>query len=237
MVKETVKVTRASLVMLTAFGAMVAVGCSDNNDNNLAALVGTFITANAGSSGQTGVAGQLLANPISVHVTDQNNNALAGVTVSWAVVGAGGSVSQATSVTNATGDATTNWTVGAAVGTDSLVASIPIGASVTITANVVASPSQLVKISGDNQSVTAGTNSQPLVVRVENAAAAPIAGATVTWAITSAGGGALSAASTTTDANGNTSVVLATSPTPGTATVVATGPGGATQTFTVTGTP
>jgi adhesin/invasin len=236
MVKETVKVTRASLAMLTVFGAMVAAGCSDNNDN-LAALVGTFITANAGSSGQTGVAGTALASPISVLVTDQNNNALAGVTVSWAVVGAGGSVSAATSVTDLHGNASTIWTVGTAVGTDSLVASIPIGASVTITANVVASPTQLVKISGDNQTVTAGTNSQPLQVRVENANGIGIAGATVTWAITSAGGGALSASSTTTDANGNTSVVLATSATPGTATVVATGPGGAIQTFTIVGAP
>jgi hypothetical protein len=233
MVKETVKVTRASLAMLTAFGAMVAVGCSDNN-NNLAALVGTFITANAGSSGQTGVAGQALANPISVHVTDQNNNALAGAVVSWAVVGAGGSVNQATSITNATGDATVNWTLGLSVGVDSLVASIPIGASVTITANVVAAPSNLLKGSGDNQFVTAGTNSQPLVVKVTNANGSGIAGATVTWAITS-GGGTLSAASTLTDGNGNTSVVLATSAIPGAATVVATGPGGQTQTFTVTG--
>ncbi len=235
MVKETVKVTRASLAMLTAFGAMVAVGCSDS-DNNLAVLVATFITANAGSSGQTAVAGSLLPNPVSVHVTDQNNNPLAGAVVSWAVVGAGGSVSQATSITNATGDATTNWTVGLAVGTDSLVASIPIGASVTITANVIASVTSLLKVSGDNQTVTAGTNSQPLVVQVTNANGSGVAGATVTWAITS-GGGALSATSTVTDATGTASVVLATNPTPGTATVVATGPSGAIQTFAVTGAP
>ena len=236
MVKETVKVTRISLAMVTALGAMVGVACSDNNDNNIVPLVATFITANAGSSGQTAVAGTQLANPISVHVTDQNSNALAGVSVAWAVVGAGGSVSAASSLTDANGDATVNWTVGTAVGTDSLTASIASGASVIITATVTSAPSQLVKISGDNQSVTAGTNSQPLQVRVENANGTGIAGATVTWAIAS-GGGALNAATTTTDANGNASVVLATNPTPGQASVVATGPGGNTQTFTVTGTP
>ena len=234
MVKETVKAARVSLAVVT-LGAMVAVGCSDS-DNNLAALVATFISVNAGSNGQTGVAGQQLANPISVHVTDQNSNALAGVSVTWAVVGAGGSVSAASSLTNANGDATVLWTVGSAVGLDSLTASIATGASVTITATVTASPSQLLKVSGDNQSVTAGTNSQPLVVRVENAANAGIGGATVTWAITS-GGGALNATSTVTDANGNTSVVLATNPAPGTATVTATGPSGSVQTFTITGTP
>ena len=93
MVKETVKVTRFSLAMVTALGAMVAAGCSDNDNDNLVPLVATFITVNAGSNGQTGTAGQVLANPIVVHVTDQNSNALAGVSVAWAVVGAGGSVS------------------------------------------------------------------------------------------------------------------------------------------------
>ncbi len=232
MVKETVKVTRASLALLTAFGAMVAVGCNDN-DNNLAALVATFITANAGSSGQTGVAGQALANPISVHVTDQNNNPIAGATVSWAVVGAGGSVNAASTLTNSNGDTQVTWTLGTAVGTDSLVASIPIGASVTIVATVTANPTNLAKISGDNQTVAAGTASQPLVVRVENANGTGIAGSTVNWTV--ANGGTLSAASTVTDANGNASVTLLTSATPGTATVTATGPSGAQQTFSVTG--
>jgi adhesin/invasin len=232
MVKETVKVTRASLAMLTAFGAMVAVGCNDN-DNNLVALVATFITANAGSSGQTGVAGQPLANPVSVHVTDQNNNSIAGAVVSWAVVGAGGSVSAATSTTDLNGNASVTWTVGTAVGVDSLIASIPIGASVTITATVTSSPSVLAKISGDNQIVTAGTTSQPMQVRVENSNGTGIAGATVNWTVVN--GGTLSAVQSITDANGNASVTLATSAVPGVATVTATGPSGATQTFTITG--
>jgi Bacterial Ig-like domain (group 1) len=232
MVKETVKVTRASLAVLTAFGAMVAVGCNDNNAN-LAALVATFITANAGSSGQTGVAGQALPNPISVHVTDQNNNSFIGAVVSWSVVGAGGSVSSATSITDANGNATVNWTLGTAVGVDSLVASIPIGASVTITATATAAVTALLKVSGDNQTVVAGTTSQPLVVRVANANGTGISGATVTWVV--ANGGTLSANSTLTDANGDAQVTLATSAVPGTATVTATGPSGAQQTFSVTG--
>ncbi|HEY2164653.1 MAG TPA: Ig-like domain-containing protein [Gemmatimonadaceae bacterium] len=199
-------------------------------------LVATFVTVNAGSNGQTGTAGQQLANPISVHVTDQNSNALSGVSVAWAVVGAGGSVSVASSLTNSNGDATTLWTLGTAVALDSLTASISTGASVTLTATATAVGSTIAKISGDNQSVTAGTNSAPLLVQITNANGTGIAGATVTWAISS-GGGALSAASTMTDANGNASVVLATNPAPGTATVVATGPSGATQSFAVTGTP
>src|SRR5262249_11292940 len=51
MVKETVKAARvSSLAMVAALSAMVAVGCSDN-DNNIVPLVATFITVNAGSNG------------------------------------------------------------------------------------------------------------------------------------------------------------------------------------------
>lgn len=232
MVKETVKAARVSLAMV-ALGGMVAVGCSDNN-NNLVALVATFISVNAGSNGQTGTAGQQLANPISVHVTDQNSNALAGVSVAWAVVGAGGSVNTASSLTNSNGDATVLWTLGTAIGLDSLTASIASGASVTITATATAAGSTTAKISGDNQSVTAGTTSAPMVVKIANANGTGIAGATVNWSVVN--GGTLSALVTTTDANGLASVTLATNVIPLTATVTATGPNGAVA-FSVTGTP
>lgn len=233
MVKETVKVTRFSLAMVTAFGAMVAAGCSDNDNDNLVPLVATFITVNAGSNGQTGTAGQVLANPIVVHVTDQNSNALAGVSVAWAVVGAGGSVSSASSLTNAAGDASVNWTLGTAVALDSLTASIVTGATATITANATAVGSTIAKVSGDLQSVAPGLTSAPLVVKIANASnGVAIGGAGVSWTVT--GGGTLSAAASTTDANGLTSVTWTAPAEAGlTITVTATGPSGATQTFTL----
>jgi adhesin/invasin len=231
MVKETVKAARVSLAMV-ALGGMVAVGCSDN-DNNLVALVATFITVNAGSSGQTGTAGQQLANPISVHVTDQNSNALAGVSVAWAVVGAGGSVSTASSLTNANGDATVLWTLGTAIGLDSLTASIATGASVTITATATAAGTTIAKVSGDEQSVVAGSTSGPMVIKIANSDGTAISGVPVTWSVVN--GGTLSATATTTDANGLASVMLTTSANPQTATVTATGPTGSVA-FSVTGT-
>jgi adhesin/invasin len=232
MVKETVKVTRYSLAMVTALGAMVAAGCSDNNDNNIVPLVATFITANAGSNAQTGLAGMPLANPISVHVTDQNSNALAGVSVAWAVVGAGGSVSAASSLTDVNGDATVVWTLGNAIALDSLTASISTGASVTLTANAVAAGGTISSVSGDNQTVPVGTTSAPMVAKVANANGTGIGGVVVTWSV--ANGGTLSTLSTVTDANGLTSVTLLTSLVPGTATVTATSAAGLTH-FTVTG--
>ena len=235
MVKETAKFTRVSLAMLSVAAGMIAVACGSDN-NNAAPLVATSITLNSGSSGQTATVGKALTNPVSVHVTDQNGNPFSGATVTWSVVGAGGSVDAATSTTNSTGDATVHWTLGATAGTDSLTASIANGQSVTITATATAASSgnTFTKVSGDSQSVKVGTVTQPLVVKLMSSGGTAVSGATVTWSV--AGGGTLSATSTTTDATGTTSVTLTTAAAAGTATVTATA-GTSTVTFTVTGTP
>lgn len=235
MVKDTVKVARGSLAMLAAAVAMVAVACG-GDDNNETPLVATHIAINSGSSGQSAEVGHALPNPVSVTVTDQNGNAFSGATVTWTVVGAGGTVDAATSTTDATGNASVHWTLGNVAGTDSLTAALANGASVTITASATATSSPtIVKVSGDSQSVKAGTATQPLVVKVTDASGTAMSGATVTWAVT--GGGTLSSTSTTTDATGQTQVTLTTAAAAGTMTVTATGPSGSKVTFTVTGTP
>jgi hypothetical protein len=61
-------------------------------------------------------------------------------------------------------------------------------------------------VSGNSQTIPLNaTVIDPLVVRAYDEQAHPLAGVVVTWAIT-AGGGTLSATSTTTDAGGNASV-------------------------------
>ncbi len=95
-------------------------------------------------------------------------------------------------------------------------------------------PRTLGIISGDAQSATAGSAlPEPLTVIVINQYGGPSTNVTVTWAIAS-GGGNLSAASTTTDANGVTSVTYTTGQTPGSATITATVAGIGTLTFTAT---
>ena len=176
-------------------------------------LLASSISVSAASNGQTGVVGQPLAQPIVVHVSDQNGAALANAVVGWTVVSGGGSVSASTSLTDASGDASVTWTLGQAAGVDSLQAAIATGASVIITANATANgQASLNKISGDNQTILSGTTSAPMVVQVVDQFGNPVANATVTWAAT--GGGTLSATSTTTDASGNTQVTLTTSAPP-----------------------
>src|SRR5213076_1162105 len=50
--------------------------------------------------------------PLSVKVTDDFNNPVPNVTISWTVIDGGGRVTPATSSTDASGIASTRWTLG-----------------------------------------------------------------------------------------------------------------------------
>jgi hypothetical protein len=96
------------------------------------------------------------------------------------------------------------------------------------------SPRTLGIVAGDKQTTAAGTPlPSPLGVIVIDQYGFAVANVTVTWAITS-GGGTLSAATTTTDASGLTSVSYTAGSTPGTATITATVVGIGTLAFTAT---
>jgi hypothetical protein len=132
-------------------GALVLNGaaCGDKSNNlvtNSVVLTATSITIRSGD-GQIGVAGQPLAQPIVVHVADQNGASLENAVVDWTVLFGGGSVSAPTSQTDANGNASITWTMGPAAGVDSLRAAIANGASVTITAT--AHNLQIVSATGD----------------------------------------------------------------------------------------
>ena len=62
-------------------------------------------------------------------------------------------------------------------------------------------PGRLAYVSGDSQTIVAGTAAAPFVVKVTRADGQPLASTSVTWAVDS-GGGTLDVASSVTDANG-----------------------------------
>ncbi len=66
----------------------------------------------AGGNGQSATNGEALPNPLQASVDDQFGNGVSGVSVAWAVVGGGGSISPGASTTNAQGVAAATWTVG-----------------------------------------------------------------------------------------------------------------------------
>ena len=136
-------------------------------------------------------------------VTDPAGIPVPGVTVSFTITAGGGTLTSATSVTNTDGIATVGWTLGSALGTNSLQASIPGIPAVTFNATAAALPPSAIAINGgDGQSVNAG---QPVpvapAVKVTDVEGVGVPGVSVTFSIRS-GGGSLTGASVVTNAQG-----------------------------------
>jgi hypothetical protein len=192
------------------------------------------IAAAAATNGQAGTVGRPLPKPVGAVVVDPNGNPVSGVTVTWAVADSTGSIGTPTSVTGADGIATMTWILDTIARVDSLTASIPSGASTTITAfGVAGAPKALVRVSGNAQSIVAGSTSLPLVIEVTDAYGNPVSGVAVVWAVT--GGGSLSASSTTTGENGQAYVTLTTDAAPASYTVTAAAGALAPATFALAG--
>jgi hypothetical protein len=195
--------------------------------------------AKNGGDNQTAAAGTAVAIPPSVLVKDAEGNVKPGVTVTFAVVSGGGSVTGATATTNASGIATVgSWTLGPAAGANSLSAVTGSLAAVTFTATSTAGgAASVTKNAGDNQTATAGTAvavAPSVLVKDANGNVTP--GVTVTFAVVS-GGGSITGAVATTNAAGIAAVgswTLGT--TPGANSLSATVAGLSPVTFTATGT-
>lgn len=160
---------------------------------------------------QTGVAGAKLVQAIGIRVTTSSGEALAGVTVSFAARANSGSLSAAAPKTNASGVASTMWTLGGKAGVDSdtleaSVSGLPDKTIIVTASAMAAAPTQLMVISGDAQVGNPGEEAtEPLVVAVRDEFGNPNEGIEVSWSVE--GGGSLSAASDTTDAAGHASVL------------------------------
>lgn len=191
-------------------------------------LTAGTLTINGGDN-QSAVASTAVAVAPSVLVKTPGAGGVpvAGVVVNWAVTSGGGAPSAATSTTNSAGVASIGWTLGGSVGVNNQGLSATVagltGSPVGFVASATAPPTQIAMFSGDGQTGTAGAAlAQPLVVLVRDAANAPVAGVVVTWQAT-AGGGALSAATSTTDAAGHASVGLTVGTTAGATNQTVTG--------------
>ncbi len=145
---------------------------------------------------------------LSVTVTDEFNNPIAGFSVTFAATG-GGLVGPATNIvvatTNTEGVASiSSWTLGSVPGTNNVIATGEgsVG-SVTFTAiGTVDEASQISVVSGQDESATVGTAVQvPLVVRVQDSLNNSVSGATVTAAVAT-GGGIISITTAVTGENG-----------------------------------
>jgi hypothetical protein len=147
--------------------------------------------------GQSGVAGTTLADPLAVRVTDDLNNPVQGITVSWTVTAGGGSVGSATSTTSSSGIATTTATLGSTGGENTFQATVAglAGSPVTFTAT---GAKNIAMSSGNNQTGTPGVPlPNPLAVLVTDNVGNPIQGITVHWSAVTSGGSVNPSTSTT----------------------------------------
>lgn len=152
--------------------------------NGAAVILATFTaTATAGaplsvsiSSGnnQSAQQSQPLQSPATVTVKDAYGNPVPGISVAFAASN-GGSASPGSVATNATGSAATTWTLGQAIGAQTLSATVSGLPAVSFAALATSSSAGILKISGDLQSTAQYSFlSQPLVITVKDYLGNPI---------------------------------------------------------------
>ena len=190
-------------------------------------------------SGQTGIIGKpsptTLPQPLVVKVTATDGLPVAGVTVSFAVTGGGGTVSPVSATTDANGLAQTSWTLGNTAGAQAISASSAglAGSPVSFSATAQAAVATKLAIA---TSPAAGTNiaagsTLPFVVEARDAAGDLVAGFTgnVTVALAAGPAGvALGGTTTVAAVAGVATFANLTLGTPGTGYVLAAGATGLT---------
>jgi len=165
----------------------------------------TGISAQAGAS-QAGTVNGAVATAPAVRVTARDGTPVAGIAITFVIVSGGGSVSGASTTTNASGVATVGgWTLGNTVGEQRLAARSPGLPEVSFSA--IAAPAAgtgvLERSAGsDGQSATISSAVAVVpAVRVRDASGAPLAGVSVSFAVT-AGGGSVQNSSAVSDTTG-----------------------------------
>jgi VCBS repeat-containing protein len=151
---------------------------------------------------QTAAVGSALPESLVVRVTDELDNPVAGVEVTWSV-GGGGSISPSTVVSDADGLAAAERVLGNASGTQTAQASSSGLTPVTFSHTAEpANPTALLLISGDAQTAQAGTTlPAPLVVRLVDDNGNGVGGKAITWVLTP-GNGSVNPGNVTTSPTG-----------------------------------
>ena len=157
---------------------------------------------------QEGLPGALLADSLVVEVRDQYGDLLEGAQVNFAVTRGDGTLTAATVITDSMGRAATFLTLGSRQGRNTVTATVADVWPVTFRATGLPIPGALIRLSGEELEGPAGSAlAEPFVVEVRDQVGSPLAGAVVTFSVTG-GGGTLSAATDTTDADGRAATNL-----------------------------
>ena len=117
---------------------------------------------------QGGVAGSALRDSLLLSVADQYGNPVIGVAVTWNLPAAGGTLTAASSVTSATGQASAKWTLGPTVGHYTVTAQVATLPAAQFTASVLpANPAALLLDTAAASSAMVSTTLHPVVRLVD----------------------------------------------------------------------
>ncbi len=170
----------------------------------------TAAKANPSGDGQTGTVGQALPNPIRIVVL-RGGTPASGEAVTWSTPAAGAALNPPSGSTDASGIASTVMTLGTAAGPQQAQAAVggATGSPVVFTLNGTAGPATRLSAAGGNgQSANLNTPlANPLQVKVSDAFDNGVAGATVSWQVTS-GAATVSSAASVSNSQGIASVTL-----------------------------
>jgi len=221
--------TGRRLALLGMLTAAVACGGDDSVGPS-----GATLTKFAGDE-QDGSPGETLFMPLVVRAADAQGLPLSGQTVTFAVASGGGSVSSSQVTTNLAGFAEVEFTLGPALGTQTVSASMRGATPVVFSASAgVAPATQLTVASGNAQTGTVGTAlAAPVVVRATDEFGNPVPGVFVELTPGS-GGGTLTPSAGTTNASGQFSATWVLGQVAGAKTLTASSSGLTNATFTAT---
>ncbi len=118
-----------------------------------------------GGGAQTGAVSAALAQPIVVEVRDAQGNLVPGATVNFSIVTGGGTALPPNAATNASGQASTVWTMGSALGAQEARASLAVAPTVFVAVPATATPGvpAQVVITQAPSAAVAGTAFAPVV--------------------------------------------------------------------------
>ena len=152
---------------------------------------------------QSAAAGTVTPIAPRVRVLDQYGNGVPGIAVAFIPRAGSGSVPAGSVGTNAIGEAAaSSWTLGATSGINRLEAYAGVDRTTHFAATgTSAGDAYFNLVAGGDQLARAGATVSPVTVALRSTAGAPVPGATVTFAVAT-GGGSLTNATVTSDANG-----------------------------------
>ncbi len=191
-----------------------------------------------GGDQQSAKVGETLSEELALQVNDAGGNPVSGADVAFTVSEGGGSVSDPTVQTDASGQASTTWTLGTEAGTQTVQATAgAVSGTFTATVEPDAADS-LVIVSGDGQTGFVGSKlPDPIVAAAVDQYGNGVSGILVAFQVES-GGGSLDSSVVTTDAAGEARTGWTLGSSSGTNTASASSPGlkGDPVTFTATST-